>query len=183
MNHSSIRFPVCSRASPSIRSGRVFEPRLRHRIGLGVDRPGLLPGEVKPLEQPEHPGLAVADAEATLDHIAQVAGAPGDAAVLVQVRAAQDKRLERSLLALVQGTGTAGSRPVPQALDTLLVVAVDPVAKCLPGHPREPRCFLARQAVECVGQSKQAGADPTVALAAGEPAQLGCIMVGVDRQG
>ena len=148
-----------------------------------MDRPGLLPGEVEALEQPEHPGLAVADAEATFDHVAEVASAPGDAAVLFQVRAAQDKRLEHSLLALVQGTGTAGSRPVPQALDTLLVVAMDPVAKRLPGHPREPCRFLAGQAVERVGQGEQAGADPTVALAAGEPAQLGCIAVGADRQG
>jgi len=183
MNHSSIRSPVCSRASPSIRSGRVFEPLLRLQIGLGVDRPGLLPGEVEALEQPEHPGLAVADAKATFDHVAEVASAPGDAAVLFQVRAAQDKRLERSLLALVQGTGAAGSRPVPQTLDILLVVAVDPIAKRLPGHPREPCRFLAGQAVERVGQGEQAGADPTVALAAGEPAQLGCIAVGADRQG
>jgi hypothetical protein len=148
-----------------------------------VDRPRLLPGEVEPLEQLEHPALAVADPEPLLDHVAEVTGTPGDAAVLFQVRAAQDKRLERSLLALVQGTGTAGSRPVPQALDTLLVVAVDPIAKRLPGHSGEPRCFLSRQAVERVGQSKQAGADPTTALAAGEPAQLGCIAVGADRQG
>src|SRR4030095_16207497 len=116
--------PRCARARAP-RSGRAefFEPLLRLQIGLGVDRPGLLPGEVEALEQPEHPGLAVADAEATLDHIAQVAGTPGDAAVLVQVRAAQDKRLERSLLALVQGTGTAGSRPVPQTPAPLPLVA------------------------------------------------------------
>ena len=60
---------------------------------------------------------------------------------------------------------------------------MDPVAKRLPGHPREPCRFLAGQAVERVGQSKQAGADTAVALAAGEPAQLGCIAVGADRQG
>src|SRR4051794_30043060 len=86
-------------------------------------------------------------------------------------------------LALVQGTGAAGSRPVAQALDTLLVVAVHPVAKRLPGHSGEPRCFLSGQAVERVGQSKQAGADPTVALAAGETAQLGRVVVGADHQG
>ena len=148
-----------------------------------MDRPGLLPGEVEALEQPEHPGLAVADAEATFDHVAEVASAPGDAAVLFQVRAAQDKRLERGLLTLVQSTRAAGSRPIPQALDTLLVVAVHPVAKRLSGHPGEPCRFLAGQAVQRVGQGEQTGADPTVTLAAGEPTQLGCIAVGADRQG
>ena len=100
-----------------------------------------------------------------------------------QVRAAQDECLERSLLALVQGAGPAGAGPIPQALDTLLVVAVHPIAKRLPGHSGELGCFLSGQAVQRVGERQQPSADPTVALTAGEPAQLGCIAVAADRQG
>jgi hypothetical protein len=148
-----------------------------------VDRSGLLPREVEALEQPEHPALAVAHPEPRLDEGAQVAGAPGHAAVAPQVRAAQDERLERGLLPLVQGAGSAGTGPVAQALDPFGVVAVDPIPERLPGHPGEPRGFLARQAVEGVGEREQAGADAAVALAAGEVAQLGRVAVGADRQG
>ena len=76
---------------------------------------------------------------------------------------------------------SAAAVPVPQALDALLVVAVHPIPERLPGHPGEPGRFLARQAVQRVGQGKQAGADPTVALAAGEPPQLAGVTVGADR--
>jgi len=161
-----------------------------------VDRPGLLPGEVEALEQPEHAGFAVADAEATLDHIAQVAGTPGDAAgvpsraqpglgwaaVALKLGALEDQRLERGLLAFVQGAGAAGTGPIAQALDTLLVVAVDPVPERLPGHPGEPCRFLTGQAVQRVGERQQPGAEPTVTLAAGEPAQFGRVALGADRQ-
>src|SRR3954453_1378922 len=70
-----------------------FEALLRLRVGLGVDRAGLLPREVEPLEQPPDPGLAVAHPEAALGQLAQVAGAPGDAAVALQLRAPQDQGL------------------------------------------------------------------------------------------
>jgi hypothetical protein len=148
-----------------------------------VDRPALLPREVEALEQLQHPALAVADPEPFLDQGAQVAGAPGDAAVAFEARAAQDERLERRLPAFVQGAGATGARPVVQALDTLRVVAVHPVAERLPGHAGELRRLLAGEAVERVGERQQAGADPTVALAAGEAAQLGRVAVGADGQG
>src|SRR4051794_18556210 len=164
MNHSSTRFPGCSRASPSITPGKVFEPLLRLRVGLGVDRAGLLPREVEALEQLEHPALAVADPEPLLDQTAQVAGAPGDAAVASQVRAAEDERLERRLPALVERAGAARPRPVAQALDVLGIVAVDPVAERLPGHAGEPRRLLAGEALQRVGEREQAGADPAIAL-------------------
>src|SRR4051794_10770129 len=183
MNHSSTRFPGCSRASPRLRQARFFEPLLRLRVGLGVDRAGLLPREVEALEQLEHPALAVADPEPLLDQTAQVAGAPGDAAVAPQVRAAQDERLERRLLAFVERAGAAGPRPVAQALDVLGVVAVHPVPERLAGHAGEPGRLLAGEAFQRVGEREQAGADPTIALAAGEAAQLGRVAVGADRQG
>jgi hypothetical protein len=59
---------------------------------------------------------------------------------------------------------------------------VHPVAECLPGHADEPGRLLTGQAVERVGEREQAGADPTVTLAAGEPPQLGGVAVGADRQ-
>src|SRR4051794_715568 len=169
--------------APRPRRAGLFEPLLRLRIGLGVDRPGLLPREVEALEQLEHPALAVADPEPLLDQTAQVAGAPGDAAVPSQVRAAEDECLERRLLAFVERAGAAGPRPVAQALDVLGIVAVHPVPERLPGHAGELRRLLAGEAVERVGERQQAGADPTVALAAGEAAQLGRVAVGADGQG
>src|SRR3954453_172927 len=105
MNHSSTRFPGCSRATASINPGKFFEALLRLRVGLGVDRPRLLPGEVEPARQPPDPALAVADPEAALDPPAQVAGAPGDAAVALQPRAPEDEALQGRLPALVQGAG------------------------------------------------------------------------------
>src|SRR4051794_342402 len=84
-----------------------------------MDRPALLPAQLEALEQPEHPALAVAHPEPRLDQGAQVAGAPGHAAVAPQVRAAQDQRLERGLLPLVQGAGSAGTGPVAQAGEAL----------------------------------------------------------------
>src|SRR5215210_3490116 len=147
-----------------------------------MGRPRLLPREVEALEQPEHAGLAVAHPEAALDQPAQVTGAPGDAAVALELRAAQDQRLEGGQLpALVERAGPAGSRPVAQALHAFGIVAVDPVAEGLPGHPGEPGRLLARQAVERGGEREQAGADPAVPLAAGEAAQLGRVAVGADR--
>jgi hypothetical protein len=148
-----------------------------------VDRPRLLPREVEALEQLEDAGLAVADPEAALDQGAQVAGAPGHAAVALQVRAPEDQCLEGGLPAFVQGAGSAGTGPVPQALDPFRVVAVDPVAERLAGHPGEPRRFLAGNALQRVGERQEAGADAPVALAAGEAAQLGRVAVGADRQG
>src|SRR3954447_17553788 len=62
------------------------------------------------------------------------------------------------------------------------VVAADPVAERLAGHPGEPCGFLPRQAVERVGERQQAGADATVALAAGEAAQLGRVAVLADGE-
>src|SRR5215218_25328 len=147
-----------------------------------MDRPGLLPREVEPLEQPEHPALAVADPEAALDQGAQVAGAPGDAAVALQLGPLEDQRLEGGLLPLVERARSAGAGPVTQAFHALGVVAVHPVAERLPGHAGEPSCLLAWQAVERVGEREQAGADAPVALAAGEAAQLGRVAVGADRQ-
>src|SRR4051794_40532709 len=167
MNHSSTRFPGCSRASPSITPGKVFEPLLRLRVGLGVDRPRLLPREVEALEQPEHPALAVADPEPLLDQGAQVAGAPGDAAVAPEPRAPEDQRLERGLLTLVEGAGPTGAGSVAQALDVLGVVAVHPVPERLAGHAGELRRLLAGEALQRVGEREQAGADPAIALAAG----------------
>jgi hypothetical protein len=55
---------------------------------------------------------------------------------------------------------------------------VDPVPERLAGHAGEPRRPLARQAVEGVGEPQQPAADPTVALAAGEAAQLARVTVG-----
>src|SRR5215211_73517 len=132
-----------------------------------MDRPGLLPREVEALEQPEHPALAVADPEAALDQGAQVAGAPGDAAVPLQLGPLEDQRLERGLPPLVERAGPAGAGPVTQAFHALGIVAVHPVAERLPGHAGEPGRLLARQAVERVGEREQAGADAPVALAAG----------------
>ena len=80
-------------------------------------------------------------------------------------------------------SSSAQGRPVAQALDVLGVVAVHPVPERLAGHAGELRRLLAGEAVERVGERQQAGADPTVALAAGEAAQLGRVAVGADRQG
>jgi hypothetical protein len=140
-----------------------------------VDRSGLLPAQVEALEQPAPAGLAVADPEAALDQGAQVAGAPEPGAL-------EDQGLERGLLALVERAGPAGAMPVAQALKALGVVAVHPVTEGPPGHPGEPGRLLPRQAVERVGERKQAGADPAVPLAAGETAQLGRVVIAADRQ-
>jgi hypothetical protein len=146
-----------------------------------VDRPRLLPRQVEALEQPEHPALAVADPEPRLDQGAQVAGAPGNAAVPLELRPSEDQRLRGRLPAFVQGAGSAGARAVPQALDALGVVAVDPISERLAGHAGEPGGLLPGKAVERVGRGEQPGADAAVPLAAGEPAQLGRIAVGPDR--
>src|SRR3954471_18387685 len=148
-----------------------------------MDRPRLLPREVEALQQLEHAALAVADPEPPLDEDAQVAGAPGDAAVAPQARAAQDERLERGLLPLIERAGTAGTGPLAETFDAFRVVAVDPVPERLPGHAGEPRRLLAGEALQRVGEREQAGADAAVALAAGEAAQLGRVVVGTDRQG
>src|SRR4051794_29094779 len=132
MNHSSTRSPG-GRARPRRSTlASFFEALLRLRVRLGVDRPRLLPGEVEPAQQPPDPALAVADAEAALDQLAQVAGAPGDAAVARQPRAAQDEALQGRLPALVERARPARPRPVAQALDPFRVVAVHPVAQGLP---------------------------------------------------
>src|SRR5688572_2016032 len=184
MNQSSTRSTLgCRAAASRITPGRVFEALLRLRVRLGMDRPRLLPGEVEALEQLEHPALAVAHPKAALDQGAQVAGAPGHAAVTLKVRAPEDQCLKGRLLAVVQGAGSAGPGPVAQALHALRVVAVDPVAECLPGHAGKARGFLPGQAVERVGERQQAGTDAAVALAAREAAQLDRVMVGADRQG
>jgi len=146
-----------------------------------VDRPGLLPREVEALEQLEDAGLAVADPEAALDQGAQVAGAPGDAAVALQVWTSEDQRLEGSLLAFVQGARPAGAGPVAQAFYALGIVAVDPVAESLAGHSGASCGFLPGQTVKRIGEREQARADAAVALAAGEPAQLGGVAGGPDR--
>src|SRR4051794_22265069 len=132
-----------------------------------MDRPRLLPREVEALQQLEHAALAVADPEPPLDEDAQVAGAPGDAAVALEARAAEDERLERGLLPLIERAGTAGTGPLAETFDAFRVVAVHPVPERLPGHAGEPRRLLARQAVERVGEREQAGADAAGALAAG----------------
>jgi hypothetical protein len=183
MNHSSIRSASgCRSAISRITPGKVFEPLLRFRVGLRVDRPGLLPREIEPLEQLEHAALAVAHPEVLLDQGAQVTGAPSDAAVPLQVRATQDERLEGGLPALVERAGPAGARPVAQAVEPFRVVAVDPVAERLAGHPGEPGRLLAGDALQRVGERQQAGADAPVALTAGELAQLSRVAVGADRQ-
>src|SRR4051794_24126058 len=169
--------------APRPRRAGLFEPLLRLRVGLGVDRPGLLPREVEALEQLEHAALAAAHPEPLLDQGAQVAGAPGDAAVARQARAPEDQRLERGLLPLVQGAGPAGAGPVAQAFHALGIVAMDPVPERLPSHPGEPGRLRAGEALQRVGERQQAGADAPVALAAGEAAQLGRVAVGADRQG
>src|SRR4051794_12486410 len=66
---------------PRSRRAGFLEPPPRLWVGLGVDRPGLPPRGIEPLERLEHPALAVADPEPLLDQGAQVAGVPSDAAV------------------------------------------------------------------------------------------------------
>src|SRR4051812_20495298 len=172
MNHSSTRSPGRSRATASINPGKFFEPLLRPRVGLGVDRPRLLPGEVEPAQQPPDPALAVAHPEAALDQLAQVAGAPGDAAVPLQLGAPQDQALQGRLTALVERAGTARPRPVAQALDPFRVVAVHPVAQGLPVHAGRPRRLVPAHPVQGVGQRQQAATHPPVPLAARHRAQL-----------
>src|SRR3954464_8833199 len=172
MNQSSTRSPG-GRARPRRSTlASFFEALLRLRVGLGVDRPRLLPGGVEPAQQPPAPALAVAHAEAALDQPAQVAGAPGDAAVALQPRAPQDQALQGRLPALVQGAGSAGPRPVAQALDPSRVVAVHPVAQGLPVHAGRPRRLVPAHPVQGVGQRQQAATHPPVPLAARHRAQL-----------
>ena len=83
-----------------------------------MDRPRLLPGEVEPAQQPPDPALAVAHPEAALDQRAQVAGAPGDAAVALQLRAPQDQALQGGLPALVEG-----ARPGHERVDWQFTLA------------------------------------------------------------
>src|SRR4051794_20214402 len=147
-----------------------------------MDRPRLLPREVEALQQLEHAALAVADPEPPLDEDAQVAGAPGDAAVALEARAAEDERLERGLLPLIERAGTAGTGPLAETFDAFRVVAVDPVPERLPGHAGEPRRLLAGEALQRVGEREQAGADAAVALAAGEAAPLGRGVGGTGRE-
>jgi hypothetical protein len=137
-----------------------------------VDRPGLLPGEVEALEQPQHAVLGIAHAKAALDHIAEVTGAPGDTAVALEPGALEDDCLEGGLLALVPGAGAAGAGPIPQALDTLSVVPVHPVTQGLPVHAGGPRRLVPAHPVQGVGERQQARADPPVPLAARQRTQL-----------
>src|SRR4051794_41828134 len=114
MNHSSTRSPG-GRARPRRSTlASFFEALLRLRVGLGVDRPRLLPGEVEPAQQPPDPALAAAHPEAALDQLAQVAGAPGDAAAALQPRTPQDHALQARLPALVGPAPPGRPRPAPR---------------------------------------------------------------------
>src|SRR3954466_10755180 len=109
---SSMASPPSGKADPL--AGQVAELEALISCvtpGLGVDRPRLLPGEVEPAQQPPDPALAVADAEAALDQLAQVAGAPRHAAVALQPRTPQDQALQGGLLPLVERAGPARPRP------------------------------------------------------------------------
>src|SRR3954454_10498800 len=106
----------------------------------------------------------IASPEPPLGQLAQVAGAPSDAAVSLQPRTPQDQALQGGLLPLVERAGPARPRPVAQALDPFRVVAVHPVAQGLPVHAGGPRRLIPAHPVQRVGQRKQARADPAVPL-------------------
>ena len=122
----------------------------------------------------------MAHPEPRLDRGAQVAGAPGDAAVARQVGAARHHGLRGGPPPFVEG---AGAGPVARARHARRVVAVGPVPERPAGRAGEPRRLPARRAVGRVGERRQAGAGPAVALAAGEAARIGRVAVGTDRQG
>jgi hypothetical protein len=137
-----------------------------------MDRAGLLPRQVEVVEQPQHPILAVDDAEAGRDQPAQILGPPAAHAVALGVGPAQNQRLERRQLAVVEPGRTAALGAVAQPGDALGVEADDPVAQGLAVHPRRPRRLLAAHPVERVGQGDQPTRHPTVALLARQAAQL-----------
>src|SRR3954464_14160116 len=97
MNQSSTRSPG-GRARPRRSTlASFFEALLRLRVGLGVDRPRLLPVEADPVQPPPEPVPAGADPDPPLGQLAQVAGAPSDAAVALQPRTPQDQALQGGL--------------------------------------------------------------------------------------
>jgi len=148
-----------------------------------MDWPRLLPGELKAVQEPQHPTLLVAYPETLFDQATQVAGAPGDAAVALEIRASENEGLERGLLTFAQAAVPTGARPIAQASHALGVVAVHPVGEGLAGHAREPGRLLARDIFQCVGERHETGADTTVPLVAGQAAQLGRAPVAANWQG
>lgn len=146
-----------------------------------MDRPRLLPGQVQALEQLQHAVLAVADAEAVLDQVAQILGPPAAHAVAFRVRATQDQGLEGRHLAFVQPWRPPAARPVVQTLDAVFVEADHPIAQRLPVHAGLARGPFAAHAVEHVGERQQPARHPAVGLEPRQPAQLLCWNVAANR--
>jgi hypothetical protein len=147
-----------------------------------VAGPDLLPGQAERLHQPQHPALAVGDAEPLRRDPAQVDDAPGRHAVTLRVGAAQHDGLERRLLALGEARGTARPGPVAQARHALGVEPDHPVPQGLAIHARGAgRCNTAH-ADQHVGQREQACRYPAVPLPARQPPQFRHPDVRPDRQ-
>ncbi len=63
----------------------LFEALLRRLVGLRVTGPGLLPGQTKRADQPQHPARATGHAQALLGQAAQVHDAPGRNSVPLRI--------------------------------------------------------------------------------------------------
>src|SRR6476660_1428989 len=115
-----------------------------------MDRSGLLPGEIKPVQQIEHAVLTIGHAEALLGKPTEVLGRPAAEAVTLGIRPAQHQRFEGRHLAFTQERRSAAAWTIAQAPDALGVEADHPVPERLPveagllGRPAHGSCRRAR---------------------------------------
>src|SRR6476469_4613013 len=131
-----------------------------------MDRSGLLPGEIKPVQQIEHAVLTIGHAEALLGKPTEVLGRPAAEAVTLGIGPAQHHRFKGRHLAFTLERRSAAAWTIAQAPDALRVEADHPVPERLPleagllGRP------LTAHAVEDLADGQEPAAHPAIPFTA-----------------
>ena len=132
--------------------------------------PRFQPRQTEPVQQLAHGQLAHAtlmhlDLEPLRDDTAQVTAAPTHHAVPGRIRPGQRDHLEFRHLLRGQCGRAAGGRQVRQTRNPVLVIAVHPIAQCLPVHAARLRRRSARGPVQHQCNRQHAAGCPGVTTA------------------
>ena len=112
--------------------------------------------EVQPPKQLAHAAFVEGDAELGRDAVTQIGAPEPHDAVAGEIGAFLDPARNLALLDPAQACRPAASRPVSKPIQPCLIVAVNPVAQCLPVHAAKPRRFLAAETIERHGNGQHA---------------------------
>ena len=165
---------ACGRGGPY-----VFKSLLCGCVFLGVRRPRLQPGQVHLTKPLRDRSLMNGYQKVPRDLLPQIDTPPPHDVIHDRIRPGHHQLTKLGHLHLVQQRRWTRTDPRRQARHAVSVIAMHPVAQCLPIHAVHLRGLCARTALQYQRKRKQPPDDLAVLLARCQAAQIGSRMIRV----